>query len=216
MSKGDFKEATKVAMKYHSWQIRKDGTPYVTHPIRVANFLEWYGFPEEALIAAVLHDSCEDTELTVLDINKLFWTRVGFTINALSKNQKPKNNKKLKKEYEEKRKKKAVSNLEKYDTLEEYIDFRFHIYINRMYMWILAEPWVFFIKVSDQIDNLWDMKFFSNEKKLRKIEEVEKYFLPIYEKSKSVFTFEAKYTKLYNTFMNILQETISNAKLNAN
>ncbi len=176
--------------------------------------LKDYDFPEEALISAILHDSCEDTELTILDINTLFWTRVGFTINALSKNQKPKNNKKLKKEYEEKRKKKAVSNLEKYDSLEEYIDFRFHIYINRMYMWILAEPWVFFIKVSDQIDNLWDMKFFSKEKKLRKIEEVEKYFLPIYEKCIDVFNLDLKYIKLYKTFLQLLKETIIVAKKN--
>jgi hypothetical protein len=55
-------------------------------------------------------------------------------VNALSKNHKPKDHKKLKLEFLEKHKKDKVSNLEKYETLEEYIDFRFHLYINRLYM----------------------------------------------------------------------------------
>jgi len=57
------------------------------------------------------------------------------------------------------------------------------------------------------------MKPFSSEKKLRKIEEVEKYFLPIYEKSENIFSLDVKYTKIYNSFIELLKETLYKAKL---
>ena len=212
-SENIYQKAIRIAKDNHKWQIRKDGSPYINHPLRVAKLLEKYNFPDEALAAAVLHDTCEDTKLNIWDINELFWTKVWFAINALSKNHKPKNNEKLKKEYKEKQNKKRVSSLETYNTFEEYIDFRFHLYLNRLYMWIIAEPWILFIKISDQIDNLSDMKPFSSEKKLRKIEEVEKYFLPIYEKSENIFSLDVKYTKIYNSFIELLKETLYKAKL---
>jgi len=175
--------------------------------------LEKYDFPEDAIIAAILHDTCEDTDLNSLNINELFWTRVGFIINALSKNKKPKKNKKLKKEFKDNDKNKKVTNLENYKNYKEYIDYRFHLYINRLYTWIIAEPWIFFIKISDQIDNLSDMVAFDLEKKLRKIEEVEKYFLPIYEKCENIFSFDEKYVKLHKIFIKELKKTIKQANL---
>jgi guanosine-3',5'-bis(diphosphate) 3'-pyrophosphohydrolase len=208
-----YKRAIEIAKEYHKWQMRKDGTHYISHPLRVASFLEKYGFSEDILVAAVLHDTCEDTTLTIWEINKEFWTRVWFVINALSKNNKPKNNKKLKLEYQEKLTQRKITNLETYESYEEYIDFRFHLYINRLYMWIISDPWVLFIKISDQIDNLSDMKPFSKEKKLRKIEEVEKYFLPLYKKAESLFTIDVDNLKIYNDFIELLNNKIEDAKL---
>ena len=207
-------EAIEIAKLYHKWQMRKDGNEYITHPLRVATFLKNYWFPEDVLVAWVLHDTCEDTKLTIWEINTKFWTRVWFIINALSKNKKPKNNKKLKAEYDEKVNKKKISNLEKYENFEEYIDFRFHLYINRLYMWIIAEPWILFIKIADQIDNLSDMTPFPKEKKLRKIEEVERYFLPIYKKAKNIFTVDLENTKRYNNFIDMLENKIKEIKNN--
>lgn len=212
----NLEKAIEIAKEYHKWQIRKDWSPYINHPLRAMKLLEKYSFPEEALISAVLHDICEDTDLSNLHINKIFWSRVGFIINALSKNKKPTDIKKLRKEFKETNNIKKVTNLENYNTFEEYIDFRFHLYINRLYTWIIAEPWIFFIKISDQIDNLSDMKPFRRDKKLRKIEEVEKYFLPIYEKSIDIFSFDTKYQKLHTEFIELLKETIKKAKLDIN
>ena len=209
-----YQEAIKIASEYHKWQFRKDGTPYISHPLRVAELLKDNWFPEDALISAVLHDIYEDTDINNLQINELFWTRVWFIVNALSKNQKPKNNEKLKKEYSKKQEKKKVSNLEKYNTFEEYIDYRFHLYLNRLYNWIIAEPWVFFIKVSDQLDNLSDMTAFRNDKKLRKIEEVEKYFLPLYYKCENIFSLDIKNLELYKKFIKMLEEKIKETKNN--
>jgi hypothetical protein len=58
------------------------------------------------------------------------------------------------------------------------------------------------------------MKPFSKEKKLRKIEEVEKYFLPLYEKLESVFTNFGEYKELYPIFIQLLKVIIKKSKLN--
>ena len=208
-----YKQAIEIARKNHEWQKRKDGTMYIDHPLRVAKLLEDFNFPDYVLAVAVLHDTCEDTKLNIQDINSIFWNQVGFVINALSKNHKPKNNAQLKAEYEKNKNKKKISNLDNYTNFEEYIDYRFHLYLNRLYMWIIAEPSVLFIKISDQIDNLSDMKPFSKEKKLRKINEVEKYFLPIYEKAENIFSNDIKYYKIYHRFICMLKDVINQAKL---
>lgn len=209
-------QAIDIAQEFHKWQMRRDWSPYINHPLRVAELLKKFNFPEEAIISAILHDIIEDTDISSYHINELFWTRVWFIINALSKNQKPKDRNELKEDFKKTDKKYKVTNLENYNTFEEYIDFRFHLYINRLYTWIMAEPWIFFIKISDQIDNLSDMKPFRKEKKLRKIEEVEVYFLPIYEKCEAIFNFDEKYIKLHIDFIKMLKETLEEAKLNIN
>ncbi len=207
-------KAIEIATKYHKWQLRKDWTLSINHPIAVMNFLKKYNFQEEALIAAVLHDVCEDTTLNNFNLSELFWERVWFIVNALSKNKKPDNQEKLKKEFKQKQKQKKVSNLEKYTNFDEYVDFRFHIYLNRFYTWIIAEPFIFFIKIADQIHNLSDMKPFSKEKKLRKIREIEKYFLPIYKKCSNIFNINLNSAKLYKTFIEELETTTQKAKNN--
>ena len=205
-------KAIELAKKYHEGQKRKDGSDYINHPLRVMEFLKKYDFPEELLVAGVLHDMCEDTDITISQINEMFGTRIGFIINALSKNRKPKNHKELKKEYEEKKNKRKISNLENYENFDEYVDYRFHIYLNRLYMGIIAEPRIMFIKIADQIDNLSDMKPFSKEKKLRKINEVEQYFLPMYERCESLFSINEDNLKMYKTFISLLKSTIEKAK----
>lgn len=205
-------QAIELATDHHKWQKRKDGTDYIVHPIAVMELLKKYDFPEDALIAAILHDICEDTDICSIDINKLFWTRVWFIVNALSKNPKPKNNDELKREYKERENKKKISNLEVYNDYDEYLDYRFHIYLNRLYTWIIAEPRIFFIKVADQLHNLSDMWVFPLEKKKRKIDEVEKHFLPMYEKLSIVFEINEKTFVLYNTFLSLFKDKIYESK----
>lgn len=205
-------QAIELAKKLHKWQKRKDWSDYINHPLAVMEILKKYNFPEEVLIAAVLHDVCEDTEVCSLEINELFGTRVGFIVNALSKNQKPKNNEELKKEYKERESKAKISNLENYKDFEEYLDYRFHLYLNRLYTWIIADPWILFIKIADQIHNMSDMTSFSKDKKLRKIKEAEEYFLPMYKKSKPIFDMSKKTIDKYNLFIELLTKKIEDTK----
>ena len=56
----------------HAGQLRKDGSPYITHPIAVAEIVAELGLDMDSIIAAMLHDCIEDTESTHDDIAKRF------------------------------------------------------------------------------------------------------------------------------------------------
>jgi len=176
--------AIKLAKKLHKWQKRRTGEDYVVHPLSVMEILRRYDFPEEALICWVLHDICEDTELTNIDLREMFGDRVWFIVNALTKNRKPKDNKKLKEQYQE-AKEKAMTECENF---EEFFDSRFHLYVNRFSVWIVADPWIMFIKIADQIHNAQTLDVFLEEKKQRKIRELEENFFPVYERMKELVT----------------------------
>jgi guanosine-3',5'-bis(diphosphate) 3'-pyrophosphohydrolase len=72
--------AISFAADRHRFQTRKDndGTPYINHPIKVALTLMSKGkeFDSDLLVAAVLHDTIEDTETTAEEIETMFGTRV--------------------------------------------------------------------------------------------------------------------------------------------
>ena len=66
------KKAIALATERHKGQKRESGEDYVSHPLAVMEILRRYSFPEEALICAVLHDVCEDTNISNLHIGKVF------------------------------------------------------------------------------------------------------------------------------------------------
>ena len=57
-------QAYGVGAQAHAGQERKSGEPYITHPVAVARVLAELGMDAETIIAALLHDTLEDTELT--------------------------------------------------------------------------------------------------------------------------------------------------------
>jgi (p)ppGpp synthase/HD superfamily hydrolase len=65
-------QALRLAFEAHATQTRKtDGSPYVIHPIMVAQLLMTYGVNENVIVAALLHDVLEDTMVSreiVLDV----------------------------------------------------------------------------------------------------------------------------------------------------
>lgn len=71
--------ATNYAAECHSQQRRKDvhGTPYINHPIDVANFLTSHGVTDaDTIIGALLHDVIEDTKGTAVEITQKFGDKV--------------------------------------------------------------------------------------------------------------------------------------------
>lgn len=198
-------DAILLATQAHKWQKRKSGEDYIAHPLAVMEILRGYWFSEEALVAAVLHDICEDTDVSNFEIREKFWDRVWFIINALTKNKKPRNNDELKKRYEEIKKQTS-----KYKTIEEYMDYRFHLYINRFSVGIMVDPWIMFIKMADQIHNISTMWSFRQDKKIRKLKELEKYFIPVYQKMEYIVT--PMYQKKYEWLLDDLIQSIETAK----
>jgi (p)ppGpp synthase/HD superfamily hydrolase len=77
--------AIEWAAKAHKNQYRK-GTdmPYVSHPYAVGMMLAQAGCEEEVIIAAILHDTVEDTEVTLEDIRNQFGSRVAVIVEGCS------------------------------------------------------------------------------------------------------------------------------------
>jgi guanosine-3',5'-bis(diphosphate) 3'-pyrophosphohydrolase len=77
--------AYKLANFAHAGQKRSSGDAYMTHPISIMNYLRSMGADENTLVAALLHDTLEDTGLTVKDIIDLFDPEVASIVYFLSK-----------------------------------------------------------------------------------------------------------------------------------
>ena len=79
------KKAVAMATKAHEGQFRKTGEPYIVHPLAVKKILEEWGMDEDTIIAGILHDTVEDTILTLDDIRKEFGNSVAFLVDGVTK-----------------------------------------------------------------------------------------------------------------------------------
>ena len=78
--------AFRYAAAHHGTQKRKDGSPFVTHPIAVAQIVaEELHLDSESIIAALLHDCIEDTDATYDDIAKRFSPTVADLVEGVTK-----------------------------------------------------------------------------------------------------------------------------------
>lgn len=78
-------EAYLFANKKHEDQKRKSGQDYIIHPVLVASYLARYGYDKEAIIAALLHDTIEDTQTTTEEISKKFGLEVANIVDGVTK-----------------------------------------------------------------------------------------------------------------------------------
>lgn len=77
--------AIDYATDKHIGQVRKSGEPYITHPLHVAaTIIEW-GMDIDSVIAGVLHDTVEDTEATIEEIESLFGHDIAFLVEGVTK-----------------------------------------------------------------------------------------------------------------------------------
>ena len=79
------RRAWEVGAAAHSGQTRKSGEPYITHPVAVAQVLAELGLDVETLIAAILHDTIEDTPLTEAEITAEFGESVAELVDGVTK-----------------------------------------------------------------------------------------------------------------------------------
>ena len=70
----------KTIKKYHGGVKRKSGEPFFTHPIAVALILLEYSQDQDAVLAALLHDTVEDTSLSMVHIRAMFGETVAFLV----------------------------------------------------------------------------------------------------------------------------------------
>ncbi len=79
------RRAYEVAADRHTGQVRKSGDPYITHPLAVAHILAGYGLDGATVAAALLHDTVEDTDLTLENVRKEFGEEVAALIDGVTK-----------------------------------------------------------------------------------------------------------------------------------
>ena len=79
------KQAYQVARDAHEGQMRTSGEPYITHPVAVARILAEMRLDHETLMAALLHDTIEDTYVTKEDLAEQFGESVAELVEGVSK-----------------------------------------------------------------------------------------------------------------------------------
>ena len=78
-------EAFHYAEEKHKTQLRKDGSPYIIHPLAVAEIVAEMGLDTESILAALLHDCIEDTDSSYDDIAKRFGKTVADLVEGVTK-----------------------------------------------------------------------------------------------------------------------------------
>ena len=138
------KEAYEFAEQAHDGQKRKSGDPYISHPVEVAKILIEYGADDASIIAALLHDTVEDTSVTLEDIKKQFGEEVALLVDGVTK---------LK-----------IGNYSYYDTKEEQQIEN----IRKMLLAMAKDIRVILIKLADRLHNMRTLASQSDKKKLEK------------------------------------------------
>ncbi len=77
--------AFQIGAQAHAGQERKSGEPYITHPVAVAGILAELGLDAETIIAAILHDTLEDTELSRETLAAEFGEVVAELVDGVTK-----------------------------------------------------------------------------------------------------------------------------------
>ena len=74
-----------MAKEAHKDQVRKSGEPYIIHPLWVGIILADLEMDKETIVAGMLHDAVEDTEMTLEDITREFGEEVALLVDGVTK-----------------------------------------------------------------------------------------------------------------------------------
>ena len=149
----DFVEkAYRVGAQAHKGQRRKSGENYINHPLAVACILADLHLDCATISAAILHDTVEDTALTVAELTEEFGPEVAALVSGVSKVSKAKFGSKSDYEAEN---------------------------IRRLFMAMSKDIRVVLIKLADRIHNLESVDVHSLEKRRRIIRETKDIYIPI-------------------------------------
>nr|WP_028932319.1 bifunctional (p)ppGpp synthetase/guanosine-3',5'-bis(diphosphate) 3'-pyrophosphohydrolase [Pseudonocardia spinosispora] len=142
--------AYQVADERHDGQKRKSGDPYITHPLAVATILAELGMDTITLVAALLHDTVEDTGYSLEELGADFGDEVAHLVDGVTKLDKVKLG--------------AAAEAET---------------IRKMVVAMARDPRVLVIKLSDRLHNMRTMRFLPPEKQARKARETLEVFAPL-------------------------------------
>ena len=85
LNKEKIVDALEFAQSAHNGQLRKSGEPYIIHPMSVAKILVDMGMDTDTVVAALLHDVVEDTEVTLSQVEHKFGSDVAALVDGVTK-----------------------------------------------------------------------------------------------------------------------------------
>ncbi len=136
----------------HAGQLRKDGSPYITHPLAVAEIVAELELDTDSIIAALLHDCIEDTGATHEEIAKLFGNTVADLVEGVTK----------------------LTRVQYTSKEEEQME-----NLRKMLMAMAKDIRVILIKICDRLHNMRTMEYQSPRKQKEKALETMEIYAPI-------------------------------------
>ncbi|WP_345169710.1 bifunctional (p)ppGpp synthetase/guanosine-3',5'-bis(diphosphate) 3'-pyrophosphohydrolase [Nibribacter koreensis] len=146
------KKAFNTSLEAHKDMRRKSGEPYILHPLAVAQIaVEEIGLGTTSIIAALLHDVVEDTDLEIHDIEREFGPKVARIIEGLTK----------------------ISGVFEYGTSQQAENFR------KMLLTLSDDVRVILIKLADRLHNMRTLGSMARDKQLKIASETMYLYAPL-------------------------------------
>ena len=134
-------KAVDYANVKHKLQKRKDGSPYIIHPLAVAQIVAEMGLDQDAVLGALLHDCIEDTDASHEEIEKIFGTTVAELVEGVTKLTR------------------ANFSTSEQEQMEN---------LRKMFMAMSKDIRVVLIKIADRLHNMRTMQYQTPEKQIKK------------------------------------------------
>ena len=144
--------AVDYANEKHKLQKRKDGSPYIIHPLAVAQIVAEMGLDIDAVLGALLHDCIEDTDASHEDIEKIFGTTVAELVEGVTKLTR------------------ANFSTSEQAQMEN---------LRKMFMAMSKDIRVVLIKIADRLHNMRTMQYQTPEKQIKKCRETMDIYAPL-------------------------------------
>ena len=145
-------KAVRYADEKHKHQKRKDGSPYIIHPLAVAEIVVEMGLDIDAILGALLHDCIEDTDASHDEIEKLFGPTVAELVEGVTK----------------------LTRANFSSTEEAQME-----NLRKMFMAMSKDIRVVLIKIADRLHNMRTMQYQSPEKQIIKCKETMDVYAPL-------------------------------------
>src|SRR6476620_2304292 len=146
------RHAFEMAADAHKTTRRKSGEPYILHPLAVAQIcVEEIGLGVRSTICALLHDTVEDTDISLEDVEREFGTEIARIVDGLTK----------------------ISNVMDTNSSQQADNFK------KILLTLTDDPRVILIKLADRLHNMRTLDFMKREKQLKIASETIYVYAPL-------------------------------------
>ena len=145
-------QAVEFANEKHKYQKRKDGSPYIIHPLATAQIVAEMGLDLDAILGALLHDCIEDTDTSHEDISRRFGNTVAELVEGVTK----------------------LTRADFSSTEEAQME-----NLRKMFMAMSKDIRVVLIKIADRLHNMRTMQYQTPEKQIKKCRETMDIYAPL-------------------------------------